>query len=1505
MAETYTPIDYSQFDVAKKDSPSETYTPVDYSQFDVETKRDDGQQEGYTEEGLNVDPDWLSDARTIYQSEENENWKGSDKKLSEWFKNRHSELGWDISSMGSLALRANELDNDTKRAWVNSMDMYENLDSDIHTFGRAVKNLGQDPFFWVPTAASFGIGGIARVAGGKAAATAARFTFKQQLQKALLKKGVTEKAAKEFAEKGASKGVTSEALRGARKRAAWNATRLARLEGAAWGSADLGLASTLDQQFHDEYEEPNKHIDYSEVAKQALIGGVLGLSLGALPASRVMANNKAVRKHDIRLRELEDEAAEAAIGTKPDIDIFIGARTPGSQISTTIRTEGRTLQNGGTAKIDVGSRKALKAKFDAEYVASGKKGKKKTPAEIDKIYNETRETVVRVGVEAGLDLKEVGKRTGIFKGKKTLSPRQVERVDPDGRRWYHKALGYVGRKIGVSAPEEVRRLHQLKEAAGNKVLRGINHRLVALKKAVEQEFNVKEIGDLEQYITEDLDKVLRGDQTARDKYIDKTQTLDALDNMRYDINELQEELLKSGMIKEGSELETKIKASMDGKSGELWLTRQFKIFDDPKTWGKTLKDNPEIRDKAAQSLLDDFLSQNDTINKIYIRDANKEAITSAEKKLLDDVVGQDGAIQQRISVLLDSHSEEEFLTAFDAPLRYGEGKAGKIFKARKDLSGEIRALFGEYKNPLNNYANSLMKINQTLETYKYQEAIADLVRNLPARAGKAIVKEKRIDLTRDIAKPEWMGTQFGPLRPEWWQKLTGRKTVEPGTGESLIPLAGTRPDPSKGMTTELADVLPLQAGIRSPYKIGSEAIATSGLEGDFLASNLKRNISPLQDLYATKEVADAIVNGNNIAMVQQKHLQKYLLLQGHTRAAKTVWSPTAVARNFLGAGWMAAGAGYFRPGSLKGIVQVFSGLTKLSDAELRTQMEKGVALGYLQSGIEMGAYREALQLGSKQQFWNGADQIYKGTKTLKDKATSINTSAVKLYQSMDDMWKQMAFINEAGTYKKILADQFGEAYPDTVVKTIRSGDGKIIDITNLDLYAAKMVSKHMQNYGGVPQFVRYGRLLPAADFLAFTTELMRTQVNIYGTALRDIAQGSKLLAQSGGQRGGTQLKAGMVRAASVVSMTAAGTAVPWTANSVFTNLHKKEEGQPYTKKQALEFFNAPYDKGDRFIYKGDPKNGEGTRVNVSYINPWAKFQSPIHAGLEALQRGEDVDGKILDSVNEAWFKPLIETFGPSMFAESIANLALNRDKYGNELYKGSNTLAQDMTAGVLGFLEPFDPGLFRTARNIYGGFTEQPFEGAEYAMKRGKAGRKTSWGNELWGLTGVKPQKYDIKIELGYRTADIKRKMGEAGKIFTDMIQQQSPMTAEELVESYDESLSKQFSYAKDMFDVISHAKSLGMTNKNIYTAITKEGFFPKFMDKKILHNLINKGIFIPPPPLRKDVYKWREATKKRGGAPPPLKEAQRELMNIYNSYKGARTGTRSTYTPIDYSQFK
>ena len=56
---------------------------------------------------------------------------------------------------------------------------------------------------------------------------------------------------------------------------------------------------------------------------------------------------------------------------------------------------------------------------------------------------------------------------------------------------------------------------------------------------------------------------------------------------------------------------------------------------------------------------------------------------------------------------------------------------------------------------------------------------------------------------------------------------------------------------------------------------------------------------------------------------------------------------------------------------------------------------------------------------------------------------------------------------------------------------------------------------------------------------------------------------------------------------------------------------------------------------------------------------------------------------------------------------------------------------------------------------------------------------------------------------------------------------------------------------------------------------------------------MINKGVFIPPPPLKKDVFKWGISTQKMTGQRPPIKDAQEKLMDVYRSYVGATTGVR------------
>ena len=430
-------LDISKYNLLETDTV-QSGKGLDISQYDLESTEDkldysqEGQEEQFTEESLNVNPQWLDYANTIYKSEENENWKGSNNRLAEWLKDRHSEVNNDITSTGWLALNADNLDSGTKRAWVNSMDMYENLDSDATTFLRAAKNIAQDPTVWGSMIGTFGIGTVGRLTGGKVAQIAARFTLKEQMKKALAKEGVKKAAIKEFTEKGVSKDVTTEILKEARKTVGKKVGLVAGTESALYGGAYAGLDNMVDQQFDEVHDKPSDQINYGEVALNALGGTVAGFALGyggGVGINRLLTK-KQLRQNDARLIALKNAAEEEALETLTSINLpTIGARTAASEIESIVGREGKKLQVEGKAEINIGTRKELAKELKEE-------GTKKTKEEIDEIYKETKEAVVKAGEYAGIEFEEKGVGTGLFKGLKTHAPKGVETAAKDGRRWY-------------------------------------------------------------------------------------------------------------------------------------------------------------------------------------------------------------------------------------------------------------------------------------------------------------------------------------------------------------------------------------------------------------------------------------------------------------------------------------------------------------------------------------------------------------------------------------------------------------------------------------------------------------------------------------------------------------------------------------------------------------------------------------------------------------------------------------------------------------------------------------------------------------------------------------------------------------------------------------------------------------------------------------------------------------------------------------------------------------
>ena len=923
----------------------ETPTPTSVTQPAVAQPQQE--QTPLTMDDLDIDEEWIQDAATIYENEEGETWKGSKVKLAEWLKNRHSEIGWDVTSIGSLALRSDDFDDNTKAAWVRSMDKYDNTDADTMSFFRALKNLAQDPTTWPSLLAGFGTGTIAKIGGTKAAGIAAKFQMKDQLKKSLIKRGLTEEAAEEVTKKGATEGLKKEVLSEARQEAAKavgkNQGLAQTIGGAAYGGADNLSRQKADINLGRSEEE---EINMGEFLLHAGGTGAFAGILGRFVPTRWEALG---RKRALMKQEALDKAIAQATPTQvTHTTARLGTSAPESDAVSLAGQSQRNLEVDGIIDIEVpGVRVATKSEREAVKIPkrpTGEKWEEMSDAEQlrfnqsrkhaqEKFKNLSDEELIEKFRGSSIELKRTGPNS--FKGRKIADTTGVTATKTaEGRTKFQKYIAEFKKGFfdDSGLGDLFKQLRTRLDTAPLVMERNIMQQFDQLTKVLNKELD----GGIKEATPEFykvMDNAFRGDVDAIAQVQSEAgeETVKALGGMREQIQYLQDQLLKSGAIKENSDLFFTIKNSMDSTTGkpDLHVVRQFEVYDNP-NYSREFDARPdalEVKEKAGdffkttlRAQYKDYDDVNKQIeNKIktyrkngYSREVAerlaREDLNDAQRKLLRDFEDPDtGEIANRITHILTLNDEDDVFNVFNTWGKIGGRDPTRILTARKDIPSDIRLLMGEYKNPFTNYANTAMKLFQTLETYNYEKGIAKLIED-----GEIINAGAR---------------KIGDRRKALQSRMPDVTGVE-------------RPfDPTK---------------VDSPYK------------------------QPLENLFATSEVAKAIKQGNEIdTSGMPKVIQQYLLLQGHTRAAKTVWSPTAIARNFLGAGWMSMGAGYFRPGALRGMAEVARGLSNLSNRELQDEIEKGIALGYIQSGTDIGAFRGALQDAGEDAFWKLNSPLYK------------------------------------------------------------------------------------------------------------------------------------------------------------------------------------------------------------------------------------------------------------------------------------------------------------------------------------------------------------------------------------------------------------------------------------------------------------------------------------------------------------------------------------------------
>ena len=299
-----------------------------------------------------------------------------------------------------------------------------------------------------------------------------------------------------------------------------------------------------------------------------------------------------------------------------------------------------------------------------------------------------------------------------------------------------------------------------------------------------------------------MNNALAGDSDAIGKLPDEIR--DLLAEMRQQIDGLSKHIVNKGWVT--GDLKAKIEGNL-----ETYLARSYRIFDDPEYIDNI---EPEVINKA---------------------------INFVEKQLLKNGADPMTAQQQaRIEVddMLAKYSQKGGRESLNAG-RLGE-KDLSLFMKRKDIAPEIRALLGEYKDPVMNYTRSVTRMAHFVANHKFLTDIKNM------GLGEVFFEEKDLRRSDLKANTKIAGTVAGVKVKE------GEEDVSRG---SYSPLAGLY------TTKEVNDILNEYNTMSS---IMSDGLMGSIAKYNVLSKSTKTVMSVMTHVRnAMGQIPFSIMNGHN------------------------------------------------------------------------------------------------------------------------------------------------------------------------------------------------------------------------------------------------------------------------------------------------------------------------------------------------------------------------------------------------------------------------------------------------------------------------------------------------------------------------------------------------------------------------------------------------------------------------------------------------------------------
>jgi hypothetical protein len=501
-----------------------------------------------------------------------------------------------------------------------------------------------------------------------------------------------------------------------------------------------------------------------------------------------------------------------------------------------------------------------------------------------------------------------------------------------------------------------------------------------------------------------------------------------------------------------------------------------------------------------------------------------------------------------------------------------------------------------------------------------------------------------------------------------------------------------------------------------------------------IASESNKTLAPLNGIYAMPELAYAMTEmfPADASENQAAWLNAAMKLTGLSMASKTVWSATSQVRNGLSnilnlaaagnlsLGDITSGKAFSNAGFAKNLIMANSfGNYKADPKVWRAEIEEMVRLGVLGESVTGNLLNELMEMNRAAEKGTLPETLFQKLSTPVKAASGF---AQKTYAAGDDLFKVMHYLSEKQKYRK--------AFP-----TMSEADLK-----NL---AAKNARDIHWTYSLAPDVVKDIKKFPfVAPFITFTTEVIRTSINLGKLAHSEITEGRRT-GNRELEKIGWQRARGMATAAILPGAVA-------SAAMAMAGISGDDEDD-------LRRFLPDWQKNNQLLmFKKE--NGEVSFVDISYLDPYTYLKKPVNALLRSLHNPESAQQVIVDGALGAAKEALSPFMSEQIFAGAIMDVMRNRDASGRQVYNPQDSAAS-IGAAVAGKLiyDPFVPGTVTSLGRVY----------KAAAGETSESGRDYSLGNEVASMfAGQRVSAVDAQQALAFKAATFGREMRDASALF-------------------------------------------------------------------------------------------------------------------------------------------